>query len=261
MVSMVDTVDYMYCVVPSSFDLGTGVTGIEETVVRLVTLGDVAALVNALDGSSYTPEIIGERAGDIEWLKPRAIAHDRVVTWASDRAPTIPMPMWTLFADDSGMLAAMHERYDTLCANLATLRDAREYTVRIFADPAGVASALATLSPLFGELEQSIQDVGPGQAYLLKRKVEEARKKEIRTVVKQVADETYEALARCSVDATCDQLPKEGNAILNASFLVANRGYDDFRLGLTDLMIRYQPAGFKFDFTGPWPAYHFVREH
>jgi hypothetical protein len=23
---------------------------------------------------------------------------------------------------------------------------------------------------------------------------------------------------------------------------------------------KYEPSGFKFDFTGPWPPYHFVGE-
>jgi hypothetical protein len=260
LLGMVDTVNYMYCVVPASFHLGTGIIGIEEATIRLVSLGDVAALASTLDGADYTPERIGERVGDIEWLNPRAVAHDRVVTWASDRAPTVPMPMWTLFADSKGILTALEGRYDTLRANLATLRDAREYTVRIFADLAGVAAAIATLSPLIGELERNIQGVGPGQAYLLQRKVAEARKQEIRAVVQRVADETYEALTHCSIDEIREQLPNGGTAVLKASFLVANKRYDDFRRGLTDLITRYQPAGFQFDFTGPWPAYHFVHE-
>jgi hypothetical protein len=258
---MADTVGYMYCVVPASFNVGTGITGVEESAVRLVPLGEVAALVCTLDSACYAPEVIAERAGDIEWIKPRAIAHDRVVTWASDCAPTVPMPMWTLFSDDSGVLAALRERYDILCANLAYLRDAREYTVRVFADPGSIASAIATLSPAIGELEKSIQSASPGQGYLLQRKVAEEKKRETRAVVRRVANETYEALTLCSVDAVCDQLPKEGNAVLNASFLVANRRYDDFRGRLTDLIARYEPSGFQFDFTGPWPAYHFVREH
>jgi hypothetical protein len=258
---MANTVDYVYCVVPALFDMGAGVTGIEEAPVRLVPLGDVAAIASTLDAISYSAEIIGERAGDIEWLKPHAIAHHHVVTWASDRAPTVPMPMWTLFAGDSGVSVALRERYATLCANIATLRDAREYTVRVFVDPDGVASAIATLSPAIGGLEQSIQSVGPGQAYLLQRKIAEERKKETHSVVRRVSNETYEALADCSVDSVRDQLPKEGNALLNASFLVANGQYDNFRRRLTDLVTLYQPSGFQFDFTGPWPAYHFVHEH
>jgi hypothetical protein len=238
-----------------------GIAGIEDATVRLVPLGDVAALVSTLDGVAYAPEAIGERLSDIEWLKPRAVAHDRVVTWASDRAPTVPMPMWTLFTDDVGVLAALQQRYDTLFANLVSLRDAREYTIRVFADPAGIASVLSTLSPLVAELEQRVAGAGPGQAYLLERKAADARKKEIQTIARRIADETYDALADCAVGAARDQLPKgiDGvGVVLNASFLVSKIRYDDFRQILTDLITRYQTAGFQFDFTGPWPAYHFV---
>jgi hypothetical protein len=49
-------------------------------------------------------------------------------------------------------------------------------------------------------------------------------------------------------------------AILNASFLVDDARLDDFRSRLSELITEREPAGFRVDFTGPWPAYHFARE-
>jgi hypothetical protein len=48
--------------------------------------------------------------------------------------------------------------------------------------------------------------------------------------------------------------------VLNAAFLVAPDRLSDFQRELTDIVEREQPNGFRFDFTGPWPPYHFVRE-
>ena len=48
--------------------------------------------------------------------------------------------------------------------------------------------------------------------------------------------------------------------ILNAAFLVASDCLTDFQGTLTEIVEREQPHGFRFDFTGPWPPYHFVRE-
>ncbi len=101
----------------------------------------------------------------------------------------------------------------------------------------------------------------PGQAYLLQRKIEGERKLELRNVIRAVAQETYTTLAEYADDAVHDPIGHNDNdthAVLNASFLVATTQYDYFRRALTDLVIHYQHAGFQFDFTGPWPPYHFV---
>jgi hypothetical protein len=53
---------------------------------------------------------------------------------------------------------------------------------------------------------------------------------------------------------------EQGRAILNASFLVAPSRLVDFQRVLTAMVEKYESSGFKFDFTGPWPPYHFVGE-
>ncbi|MGH7664120.1 MAG: GvpL/GvpF family gas vesicle protein [Gemmatimonadaceae bacterium] len=49
-----------------------------------------------------------------------------------------------------------------------------------------------------------------------------------------------------------------GTAILSAAFLVADLSLEGFRELLSRQIARFEPAGFDFEFTGPWPPYHFV---
>lgn len=257
---MSDTVDYLYGVVPASFDTSRPLVGIDETPVRLLVQRDIAALVSTLDGATYTPETIAQRVTDLSWLKPRAVAHDHIVTWASDRTAVVPMPMWTLFTGDDGVLAMLGEQYETLHTNLQQVHDAREYTVRLFATAEGIAAVLGSLSPALADVERQIATASPGQAYLLQRKLDSTRRTEIRAIANRLVTETYDTLSRYARGAVRSPVPdqEEGKALLNASFLVANDQYDDFRQVLTDLVTQYRPAGVRFDFTGPWPAYHFV---
>ena len=53
----------------------------------------------------------------------------------------------------------------------------------------------------------------------------------------------------------------EPSLLLDGAYLVANEGYDTFRAVLTSLIERFEPDGVRFDFTGPWPPYHFVRDN
>jgi hypothetical protein len=48
--------------------------------------------------------------------------------------------------------------------------------------------------------------------------------------------------------------------VLNAAFLVSAAGLEAFQRTLTELVGRHGSHGFRFDFTGPWPPYHFVGE-
>ena len=50
-----------------------------------------------------------------------------------------------------------------------------------------------------------------------------------------------------------------GAAILNAAFLVAHDRVDDFRAAVTKFVRDHEGRGFRMEFTGPWPPYHFTR--
>jgi hypothetical protein len=274
---------YAYAIVslPEERELVTNhlhrMVGIDAAPVTLVVDTEsartqpAAVLVSAVDGVTYAPVQVESRVGQLEWLAPRAEAHDRVVTAAADAAPVIPLPIFSLFRDDAAIRAMLSERGEELNRLFARLRGAREYTVRVYRDDAMLNAALSDLSPHIRELEGGATRASPGQRYLLQRKLDEARRTELRRVSSDVAQDTYRALAPLARGAVREPLPAaiagaEGRAastqpaILNASFLVDDARLDDFRRKLSDVIALRSPAGFRVDFTGPWPAYHFARE-
>jgi hypothetical protein len=231
----------------------------------------MAVLVSEVDGATYAPAEVEARVGELAWLAPRAEAHDRVVTAAADAAPVIPLPIFSLFRDEAAIRAMLSERRDELSRLFARLLGAREYTVRVYRDDSMLSAALPDLSPQIRELESGAERATPGQRYLLQRKLEEARRTELRRVSSDVAQEMYRALSPLARASVRESLPAaiagaesaHGStqpAILNASFLVDDERLDQFRRALSELIALRAPAGFRVDFTGPWPAYHFARE-
>jgi hypothetical protein len=81
-------------------------------------------------------------------------------------------------------------------------------------------------------------------------------------VAAQAAAEIHGALRAVSLESAREQplnsgAPREeGRAILNASFLVAPARVVEFQRALTAMVNKYEPSGFKVDFTGPgsWSA-------
>ncbi|MDQ2992651.1 MAG: GvpL/GvpF family gas vesicle protein, partial [Candidatus Eremiobacteraeota bacterium] len=75
----------------------------DDARVSLQQHDGVGALVSQLDASVYAPDVLETSSGDVEWLSPRAVAHDLVLTWASDRGAVIPLPMFSLFSSGNAV--------------------------------------------------------------------------------------------------------------------------------------------------------------
>src|SRR4051812_10588597 len=100
---------YVYGIVPREAATSGAPTGIDDVDVSMIAEGDLGALVSSLD--RYDPESIAESSGDMDWVAPRAKAHDLVLTWASDRGPVIPMPMFaSTFGSPDAVRAMLRDR-------------------------------------------------------------------------------------------------------------------------------------------------------
>ena len=263
---MADSVFYVYAVVDAPRPLDGAPGGIDGARIELETEGPVAAVVSQLDGATYGGQDMEARTGNLEWLGPRARSHDEVVTWASDRGSAVPLPMFTMFRDREGVRTMLHERRDELVRSLERVRGHQEYGVRLFRIDDALEAHLGELSPRIAELERTAAAASPGQRYLLRRKIEAERANELRRIGTEVAQRALDDLSPHAAGAVLDALPRRtldgmaGAAVLNASFLVPRDDTEPFRRALTALMAEFEPHGFRFEFTGPWPPYHFVQE-
>ncbi|MFL5489410.1 MAG: GvpL/GvpF family gas vesicle protein [Gemmatimonadaceae bacterium] len=263
---MIERLCYVYGVVRPAPETTAAPSGIDGGAVNLIPKGDVAALATSVGADDYAPAKVEALTADVDWVSLRAVAHDRVLTWASDNGAVIPFPMWTLFRDATAVKAMLTKRMNELQRTFARIADGREFIVRVYVQPGVLKDRLSDLSAGLKSLEAEARTASPGQKYLLERKIDNLRRDAGRDVAAKAAGEIHDALRAESMDAVREQpvnsgTPREqGRAILNASFLVAPARVVDFRRALTDMVAKYEPSGFKFEFTGPWPPYHFVGE-
>jgi hypothetical protein len=253
---------YAYGIVPASMALSGAPGGIDDAEVSLVKDGELAALVSEL--TQYDPDTIAELSGDMDWVAPRAKAHDLVLTWTSDRGPVIPLPMFTAtFASLDSVRAMLKGRAGKLRSVLDRVSRGREYALRVYRVDAELKAALPTLNSEMAKLRAAADAASPGQRYLLERKLEERAKEELRATSLRIAGEIRDALAAAALETTTSPIPRvttdaPGTMILNAAFLVAPEGLRAFQERLTEIVNERNTSGFRFDFTGPWPAYHFA---
>lgn len=263
---MTERLCYVYGVVGASLVTATAPSGIDGGAVTLIPSGDVSALATLVSAEDYAPDRVERLTADVDWVSDRAKAHDSVLTWASDNGAVIPFPMWTLFSDAKAVKAMISARMPELRATFARIADGREFIVRVYVQAGVLKDKLAEHSPELTALQAEAAKAKPGQKYLLERKIDNLRRDAGRDVSARVAEEIHAALRAASSESVLDQpvnsgAPREqGRAILNASFLVAPPRVVEFQRALTGMVNKYEPSGFKFDFTGPWPPYHFVGE-
>ena len=261
---MIERLCYVYGVVRSSFETNTAPKGIDGGAVSTIPDGEVAALATSVSAEDYSPDKVEALTADVDWVSERAMAHDRVLTWASDNGAVIPFPMWTLFRDAKAVKSMLKKRLGELRGTFERIADGREFIVRVYVLTAMLKDHLVDHSDELKSLEAEAAKATPGQKYLLERKIEKLRVDAGRDVAGRVAGEIFDALKTASMDTVREQpvnsgAPREqGRAILNASFLVAPTRVVDFQRALTGMVNEYEASGFKFDFTGPWPPYHFV---
>jgi hypothetical protein len=262
---MADHLYYVYAIVPPATPVDVGPAGIDDHRIELVVANDVAALVSRVDASTYG-ERLDDRIADVAWIAPRATAHDAVLTWASDIGPVVPLPILSLFRSADAVRSMLTQRRDELRALLARVGRGREYGIRIFRLDDELRRFLSSFSTPVAALEAEVAAaVSPGQGYLLARKLDQARKDEMRRVAADVATAAYNDLSARSLAAMQEALPtpnadQVGAAVLNASFLVAHDRLDDFRAAVTEFVRAHDHRGFRVEFTGPWPPYHFTRD-
>jgi hypothetical protein len=174
--------------------------------------------------------------------------------------------MFSLFRDAEGLRTMLRDREPELVRTLEQVRGRQEFLVRVFRVDHALLASLGELSPRIAEMESTAAAASPGQQYLLQRKLEAERREELARVATDIAQQVLDTLSGHAEAAAVEPIPRQaspassGTAVLNASFLLRRDDTAPFRRALTALIDEHEPRGFRFEFTGPWPPYHFVRE-
>ena len=146
---------------------------------------------------AYAPAALEANSGDVEWLSPRAVAHDRVLTWASDHG-----------AGRSAADVLAVQRRATPCTRCcatgrrssrrrsSALARGREYALRVYRVDAELLGGDAVAqSAARARSASAAAAASPGQRYLLERKLEGEKKTEMRAVTQRIVDEIVDELA------------------------------------------------------------------
>jgi hypothetical protein len=236
---------YVYAVVPSRAPAPTG-NGIGRRRLRTVTAGEVAAIV------SDAP------AGEIQADREDLMAHSRVVEKALGRASVLPMRFGVVMPDaDSVREQLLEEFHDELLAQLVELEGKVELHVQAVYEEEVLLREVLQAHPelrargaaLRGHPEDATYYERIELGQLVAQAAESARELDAAAIL-----EALEPLA-VAIDVGS---PGHERVAAQVAFLVEAARLEEFDAVVDDLGRRNQ-GRLRFKYTGPLPAYSFVR--
>jgi hypothetical protein len=262
---MSDSLVYLYGVAPAAADDPPAeLTGVESGPVRLVRLDRLAAIVSDVPAATYSDEVLDARLEDLAWIGERGLAHERVLDWYADRGAVIPSSLLSLHLDDDRLRGRLAEDEPRLADQLEALRGKREWGVKIWRHDATLDERIGEISPSLKAVDAELESAPPGRKFLLGKKREALKAEEVKHLSARVVHAAFDALRELADRSVHIPLPSpppgnERALALHAAFLVSEEGYAGFQRRLGELVREFQPFGFEFEFTGPWPPYHFAQ--
>jgi hypothetical protein len=226
----------------------------------------LAAIVSAVPLSDYGEEALQARLSNPTWTAVRAMRHEKVVEHFARRASVVPLRFGTIYMERAGVRQMLSERGESLRAIIERLTGREEWGINVLCDQKRLIESIVSLSPRLRALEEQAASASPGQAYLMRKKIDAMRATEARAEMKRVAAKIESELTPLS-DAEAVRLrvhKDEGGEperlIAKLAFLVARARFEEFRAAAEQLALAHAAAGVQLELTGPWPPYNFIAD-
>lgn len=224
-----------------------------------VTAGGVAAVFSRVAGDDYSQDAIDRRASDVEWLGAIGYRHQAVVSELMKKTAVVPLRAFTLFSSEEALCAYLDANAERLRKALARLDGKQEWTLRVEFEPERWHEALAARVGSLRELQEQIEAAAAGRAYLLRKKLDEEKKKASREAERQVVAEIERiVLEKLGCDTVAESRERREGAFPQINVLLDRDEEARLQELHADLIERYAGEGVTLAITGPWPPYTFA---
>ncbi len=249
---------YVYCVTRDAVVPGT--EGVDGTRRFATAASDgVCAVYTCVNPHEFSQEAIDSRAGDLEWLGAIGYRHQDVVSDLMKQTAIVPLRAFTLFSSEEALRAYLHENAELLKKALERLDGKQEWTLQVEFDPAKWSESLASRVAPLRNLQDEIESAPPGKAFLLRKKLDEEKKRSSKEAERQVVAEIEQAvLGKLACETVAETRERRDGAFPQINVLI-NRDEESILQELhASLTERYAAEGVTVGLTGPWPPYTFA---
>jgi hypothetical protein len=251
---------YVYAIGRAGHPLPEDAEAIDGTAhVEAIDDGTLCAFATPVELEDYSQEVIDARARDVEWLGAIGYRHQAVMASLLRGGTIIPLRAFTLFGSDAAVRARLRTDAAAFAKIMERVDGKQEWTLRVEFEPQRWSEALVGRVGALRELNEQIAAAPSGKAFLLRKKLDEERKKASREAEGEVVGEIESAvLEQLACEAVAESRTQRAGAFPQISVLLPRDEEARLQELRDTLETRYAGEGVSVVLTGPWPPYSFA---
>lgn len=234
---------YTYAVINYNGDIDRSIKGLEERSVYNIPCEDIGIVVSN----------INEKIEEIKDItREYVLAHEKVIEELMDKFTVLPVRFFTVFDKKENVISMSRKYYNDFKNNLERLRNKVEFGIKVIWNGSDVKKKIEETY----KNSDSIPVTSRAKIFI-KEKFKEYK---INKIFESEADRCIEFIDNSFSRFSCEkkiQKLKTENLLLSANYLVEKEKQNDFKKVYEQL--KNGQDKFKYLFSGPWPAYNFVR--
>jgi hypothetical protein len=263
---------YLYCIREKTENVPEisikGIDGEGETYTLLFR--DLEAVVSRVSLEEFASEEIQRKAQeDLNWIKEKAVIHEKVVEEAMRKngkiLNLIPMRFGTIFQDKVRLEETLKKDYSKVMEVLERIRRKQEWSVKVYLrDRKTFEQMIKEKNETIKEKDKEIASLPEGMAFFVEEELKEVISKEVEKELNKMMEGAFESLKKQAVTAVKSKIlgkeliGRQEPMVLNAAYLVPEEKMEDFKKEAEDLNHKMQGKGFFIEYSGPWPTYNFT---
>ncbi len=263
---------YLYCIREKTENAPEiSIKGIdEEGETYTLLFRDLEAVVSRVSLEEFASEEIQRKAQeDLNWIKEKALIHEKVVEEAMRKngkiLNLIPMRFGTIFQDKVRLEETLKKNYSRVEEVLERIRGKEEWSMKLYlGDRERFEQTIKKNNETIVEKERDIASLPEGMAFFVEEELKELISRELEKELNNIIEDLFESLKKQAVTAVKskilgkDLIVRQEPMVLNAAYLVLEEKMEDFKKDAEDLNHKMQEKGFFIEYSGPWPAYNFI---
>lgn len=192
------------------------------------------------------------------------LSHQEVVDAMAKVVTVVPFKFGTVLKNETAALKMLKDYEKKFKTLLFRFIGREEWGVKAYVDTKKFKNYLVKTDPDFKKTSSGFSKVSPGMRYLLGKKLEEEAEEKLAYRLNEIVEAVFHQLERLTFEAQVNKTlskkltGKEKEMVLNSAYLIEKKRVVNFQKQLARLIEKYQPAGFEFEVSGPWPAYSFT---
>lgn len=230
--------------------------------LQVMSVGDITAIICKLDAVQYSEENIQNRIQhDMDWLHEKAFHHHETVMKISRIFTAIPLKFCVMFKNQASLAKAIRSNEKSLNETFLILEGNEEWNLKIYCDDQILKKQVRQNQPFIEEKMLEIKKLPKGRQYFEKKKLDKMIENELENEKHRMSERIHHQLKALALKGNVKNnmkkyvTGKNESMIWNSVYLTSE--VEPFLEKIEQFELEMRESGWRFEATGPWPAYHF----